>query len=50
MTDIEKRGYGSVTPESAIGMIAGFGVDSYILALEALVPHLSRASKSDAAP
>ena len=35
MTNIEKRGYGSVTSEAAIGMIAGFGVDSYVLALEA---------------
>jgi 3-dehydroquinate dehydratase-2 len=42
MTNIEKRGYGSVTAESAIGMIAGFGVDSYVLALEAMVSHLGK--------
>jgi 3-dehydroquinate dehydratase-2 len=41
MTNIEKRGYGSITAESAIGMIAGFGVDSYLLALEAMVTRLA---------
>ncbi len=40
MTNIEKRGYGSITSEAAIGMIAGFGVDSYVLALEAMVKRL----------
>jgi len=40
MTNIEKRGYGSVTSEAAVGMIAGFGVDSYVLALEAMVARL----------
>ena len=42
ITNIEKRGYGSVTSEAAIGMIAGFGVDSYVLALEAMVARLRR--------
>jgi 3-dehydroquinate dehydratase-2 len=37
MTNIEKRGFGSITAEAAVGMIAGFGVDSYLLALEAIV-------------
>jgi len=41
MTNIEKRGYGSVTAEAAIGVIAGFGVDSYLLALEAMVARLA---------
>ena len=41
MTNIEKRGYGSVTAEAAVGMIAGFGVDSYLLALQAMVTRLS---------
>ena len=45
ITNIEKRGYGSVTSEAAIGMIAGFGVDSYVLALEAMVSRL-RPTKS----
>ena len=40
MTNIEKRGYGSVTSEAAVGMIAGFGVDSYLLALDAMVARL----------
>ena len=42
MTNIEKRGYGSVTSEAAVGMIAGFGVDSYILALDAMVSRLRK--------
>jgi len=45
MTNIEKRGYGSVTSEAVVGMIAGFGVDSYILALEAMVSRLRKAAK-----
>jgi len=40
MTNIEKRGYGSVTARAAVGVIAGFGVDSYTLALDALVTRL----------
>ena len=36
MTNIEKRGYGSVTSQAAIGVIMGFGVESYLLALEAM--------------
>lgn len=46
ITNIEKRGYGSVTAEAAIGMIAGFGVDSYVLALEAMVTRLRRTAKT----
>ncbi len=41
MTNIEKRGYHSVTAEAAIGVIAGFGVTSYLLALEAMVARLA---------
>jgi 3-dehydroquinate dehydratase-2 len=40
MTNIEKRGYASVTAEAAVGIISGFGVDSYVLALEAMVARL----------
>ena len=40
MTNIEKRGFGSVTAEAALGSIAGFGVDSYRLALNAMVARL----------
>jgi len=43
MTNIERRGYGSVTAEAAVGSIAGFGIDSYLLALEAMLARLNRA-------
>ena len=36
MSNIEKRGIKSVTAEAARGVIAGFGVQSYIMGLEAL--------------
>ena len=49
MTNIEKRGYGSVTSEAAVGMIAGFGIDSYVLALEAMVARLRRPEPSPGA-
>jgi 3-dehydroquinate dehydratase-2 len=45
ITNIEKRGFGSVTAEAAIGMIAGFGADSYVLALDAMVARLRKAAK-----
>lgn len=40
MTNIEKRGFGSITAEAAVGSIAGFGTDSYRFALEAMVQRL----------
>jgi len=43
MTNIEKRGFGSITAAAAVGMIAGFGTDSYLLALEAMVARLRSA-------
>lgn len=46
ITNIEKRGYGSVTAEAAVGMVAGFGVDSYILALEGMVSRLRPAANN----
>ena len=42
MTNIEKRGIRSILAETAVGMVAGFGVDSYVLGLEAMLRHLSR--------
>ncbi|MFI5030540.1 MAG: hypothetical protein ACHQPH_07560 [Reyranellales bacterium] len=39
LTNIEKRDYRSITAEAAVGLIAG--VDSYRLALEAMVARLS---------
>ncbi|MCC8428464.1 type II 3-dehydroquinate dehydratase [Reyranella aquatilis] len=44
MTNIEKRGFGSITAAAAVGMIAGFGTDSYLLALEAMVARLRSAA------
>ncbi|TAJ84121.1 type II 3-dehydroquinate dehydratase [Reyranella sp.] len=44
ITNIEKRGFGSVTAEAAVGMVAGFGVDSYVLALEGMVARLRKAA------
>lgn len=41
ITNIEKRGVVSVTTDAAIGMIAGFGIQSYILALDAMVARLA---------
>jgi 3-dehydroquinate dehydratase-2 len=43
ITNIEKRGFRSITAEVAIGVIAGFGVDSYVLALDAMVARLRKA-------
>ncbi len=40
MTNIEKRGFGSITAEAAVGSIAGFGIDSYRLALDAMATRL----------
>jgi 3-dehydroquinate dehydratase-2 len=36
MTNIDARGFHSVTAPSAKGVVAGFGVNSYLLGLEAL--------------
>ena len=43
MTNIEKRGIHSILAETAVGMVAGFGVNSYVLGLEAMLDHLKRA-------
>ena len=45
MTNIEKRGIHSILAETAVGMVAGFGVRSYILGLEAMLGHLDGAAK-----
>lgn len=42
MTNIEKRGIRSILAETAVGLIAGFGIDSYVLALEAMLKHLGK--------
>jgi len=40
MTNIEKRGIRSILAETGIGIIAGFGVESYVLGLEAMLKHV----------
>jgi len=40
ITNIERRGIHSILAETAVGMIAGFGVQSYVLGLEAMLAHL----------
>ena len=40
VTNIEKRGRRSVTADAAVGVIAGFGVQSYLLAFDAMVARL----------
>ncbi len=40
VTNIEKRGRRSVTADAAVGVIAGFGIDCYLLALDAMVARL----------
>jgi 3-dehydroquinate dehydratase-2 len=40
MTNIEKRGIHSILAETGVGMVAGFGLRSYLLGLEALLGHL----------
>ena len=42
ITNIEKRGIHSLLAETAVGLIAGFGMNSYLLGLEAMLEHLSR--------
>lgn len=37
ITSLEKRGMRSVVAEAAVGVIAGFGVQSYFLGLEAML-------------
>ena len=41
MTNIDKRGLHSLLAEAAVGMVAGFGVRSYILGLEAMLGTLA---------
>ena len=48
MTNIEKRGIHSILAEAAVGMVAGFGVDSYVLGLEAMLAHLRRRASAGA--
>jgi 3-dehydroquinate dehydratase-2 len=40
ITNIEKRGIRSILAAAGVGIIAGFGVESYVLGLEAMLKHL----------
>ena len=46
MTNIEKRGLHSILAEAGVGVIAGFGVQSYVLGLEAMLKHLQSQPRS----
>jgi 3-dehydroquinate dehydratase-2 len=48
ITNIEKRGIHSILGETAMGLIAGFGINSYFLGLDAMLEHLSRQRASKA--
>lgn len=48
MSNIEKRGIRSVTAEAARGTIAGFGVRSYLLGLDALLDLIGDQKQSEA--
>jgi 3-dehydroquinate dehydratase-2 len=52
MSNIERRGIHSILAETAVGVIAGFGVQSYVLGLEAMLAQLKkgRAGRATAAP
>ncbi len=50
MTNTEKRGLRSILAETAVGFIAGFGVQSYVLGLEALLGHLKANRRPSATP
>jgi len=43
MTNIERRGIHSILAETAVGVIAGFGVQSYLLGLEAMLAQVKKA-------
>ncbi|HUJ87545.1 MAG TPA: type II 3-dehydroquinate dehydratase [Burkholderiales bacterium] len=44
ITNIERRGFHSILAEAALGMVAGFGMNSYLLGLEAMLGHLRAAA------
>lgn len=46
ITNIDKRGIHSILAEAAVGMVAGFGMRSYLLGLEALLGHLQAQDKA----
>jgi 3-dehydroquinate dehydratase-2 len=45
ISNIEKRGIQSILAETAVGVIAGFGLQSYFMGLEAMLQHLQAQGK-----
>jgi 3-dehydroquinate dehydratase-2 len=45
LTNIDKRSIRSILAETAVGVIAGFGVRSYVLGLEAMLGHLGATAR-----
>lgn len=46
ISNLETRGFRSALAPAAIGSVAGFGLDSYRLGLEAIMAHLKRKTKT----
>ena len=46
ISNIEKRGIPTILAAEAVGMICGFGMDSYVLGLDALLRHLDKKSNA----
>ena len=46
MTNIERRGLRSILADTGVGIIAGFGIHSYVLGLEAMLRHLQGRGKA----
>ena len=40
ISNIEKRGIKSILAETAVGVVAGFGIDSYFIGLDGMLNHL----------
>ena len=49
MSNVEKRGIHSILAETAVGMVAGFGVRSYLLGLDAMLGELQQDGSRPAA-
>ena len=50
MTNIDRRGIRSILAETGVGIIAGFGVQSYVLGLQAMLEHLRGRRKPRSKP
>jgi 3-dehydroquinate dehydratase len=42
MANLDKRGIRSVIAEDAVGVVSGFGPESYTLGFDAMLNHLSK--------